>query len=191
MRAKLATRGLHVRVLGPPEVVETAHRTGPSVALVIDLSSAGVGDADLLAAHLNVPLLAVDEEFCFLPHVDITVVERTSDAIALHSSNYDDAALAHAVVTPLTPSSAVEIQLEDQIVNLPDVVIRVRRQHTFLEIDATTTTGTRHFRGPRCRLEPVIGRFAIARDGAPQSELPGPLLLEVQTRRFTAHLHRP
>ncbi|WP_219420262.1 hypothetical protein [Pseudonocardia nigra] len=191
MHAKLTKHDLQVRVLGPPEVIESAHRIGPTAALVIDLSSQGVGEADLLAAHLNIPLLAVDDEYSFLPQVDIAVVERTSDAIALRSSAHHDAALAQVAVSPLGPWSAIIMRLEDQIVHLRDAEIRVRRRHGFLEIDVSGPTGLRRYRGHRCRLEPVGGCFAVARDGLQRGELHGPLLLQVYARRFTAHLHRP
>lgn len=193
MLTMLTKRDLRARVLGPPEVIGAAHRIEPAVALVIDLSSSGVGDADLLAAHLNIPLLTVDDEYRFLPHEEVAVVERTSDAIALRSStSNDEIALTHAVVSPFAAeSSAIAIHMDGQVVRLPDTEIRVRLRHNFLEVDATTPAGLRHFRGPRCRLEPVAGRFIVTRDGARRDELCGPLQLDVWTRRFTANLHRP
>ncbi|MGQ0718964.1 MAG: hypothetical protein ACT4NP_16945 [Pseudonocardiales bacterium] len=38
----------------------------------------------------------------------------------------------------------------------------------FLEIGTTTPGGpVRHFRGPRCALRPLTGRFTVVRDGTP------------------------
>jgi hypothetical protein len=192
MSVKLTRRGLRAQVLGPPEVIEAAHRIEPTVALVIDLSSSGLGDADLLAAHLNIPLLTVDDEYAFLAGEEAAVAERAADAIALCSSGADGIALAHATISPFgVESSAIVVQIDHQVIRLRNPGIRVRLRHSFLEVDVITDVRMLHFRGPRCRIEPVEGRFIVTRDGAWEDELNGPLQIDVRTRRFTANLHRP
>jgi hypothetical protein len=193
MSVKLGRRRLRAQVLGPPpEVLEAAHRTEPTISLVIDLSSSGLGDADLLAAHLSVPLLTVDDEYSFLPGEEATVVERTAAAMAISSSDSNDVALAQATISPFgVEPSAMVVHIDHQLIRLANPVIRVRLRHSFLEVDASADLSMRHFRGPRCRLEPVAGQFIITLDGARKAELNGPLQVDVRTRRYTANLHHP
>jgi hypothetical protein len=192
LRAELARRGLRVLVLTPPEVVDSAHRIGPAPALVIDLGDPAVGEGHLIAAHLRIPLLAIDREHDFVGGADTARDERSSDAIAMAASNYNDTALAHTVVAPLgTGPSAVNIQVDHRVIHLRQTEIRVRLQRDFLEVDARTSSGLRKFRGPRCHIEPVTGRFLVLRDGTRTAELRGMLTTRIWTRRFTAHLLRP
>jgi hypothetical protein len=192
LTSKLAARGRRVHTLVPPQVVEAAHGWTGSAALVIDLSPPGLQHGAILAAHLNVPLIGLASDGEIDSASTAGAADRSCDAIAIAARNHNDVALSIASVSPCSPdASAMNIQVDHRIVHFRDTKVDVRVRHGFLEVNAKAPSGSRHFRGSQCQIEPIAGRFLVLRDGTRRAELRGPLILRAWTRHVAAHVIRP